>query len=261
MRDLFKKIEVDVGRLAKPRSTGLTIVLDTGLGPAGAADLMASAGEHVDYVKLAWGSSMITGALEEKIKIIKDGGADVLIGGKLFEYAYLHGRLDEMVAMNAATKLPIEVSDGVIDLDHAEKLRWIEKLAKLTEVFSEVGGKTSRHQRDWKRAVPDELSAGARHLVVEGREIGPPGMPPDKPFREDFVDYMIEVAGGPQRLVFEALERPQQVFLIKKIGPNVGLGNIRPGEVMTVESFRRGLKEHTLLSSHARLKAAAARGR
>jgi phosphosulfolactate synthase len=254
MRNLFQKIEVDVGRLVKPRTEGLTIVLDTGLGPAGATDLMLSAGEHVDYVKLAWGSSMITGALEEKIRIIQKGGAEVLLGGTLFEYAYLHGTTDALLGMIKETRLPIEVSDGVIDLEHAEKLRWIERLAKETLVFSEVGGKTSRHQRDWKQAVPDELKAGSKHLVVEGREIGPPGMPPDKPFREDFVDFMIESAGGQGRLVFEALERPQQVFLIKKLGPNVGLGNIRPTEVMTVESFRRGLKEHTLLSSHARLK-------
>ena len=34
---------------------------------------------------------------------------------------------------------------------------------------------------------------------------------------------------------------------LKKLGPNVNLGNIPPTDLMTLESFRRGLKEHTLL--------------
>jgi phosphosulfolactate synthase len=59
-------------------------------------------------------------------------------------------------------------------------------------------------------------------------------------------------AGNPQGLIFEAFERKQQVWLVKHLGPNVNLGNIPPTELLTVESFRRGLKEHTLLHAWQR---------
>jgi phosphosulfolactate synthase (CoM biosynthesis protein A) len=35
--------------------------------------------------------------------------------------------------------------------------------------------------------------------------------------------------------------------LIKRIGCNANLGNILPKDLLTLESFRLGLKEHTLL--------------
>jgi phosphosulfolactate synthase len=85
-------------------------------------------------------------------------------------------------------------------------------------------------------------------IVVEGRQVGPVG----QPIREHFVDELVGLAGGHQRLVWEALERPQQLFFLKKLGPNANLANIKTTDVLTLESFRRGLKEHTLLTWPAR---------
>jgi phosphosulfolactate synthase len=64
--------------------------------------------------------------------------------------------------------------------------------------------------------------------------------------RVDLVRELIEGVGA-EKLFFEALERKQQVWLIKEVGPNVNLGNIRSADVATLEAFRQGLKEHTLL--------------
>ena len=239
---LFRAVLAESARTHKPRETGLTIALDTGLGSRGAADLVETAAAHCDYVKIAWGSSLITGHLETKLDIYRRGGVTPLLGGTLFEYAFLHGKLEELLAVVRATKLHIEVSDGSIEIPTADKLKWIERFGAVTEVWSEIGGKIALHVKDWGEVLRQELGAGAKKIVVEGRQVGPVG----QPVREGFVDELVGLAGGHDQLIWEALERPQQLFFLNKLGPNVNLANIKTAEVLTLESFRRGLKEHTL---------------
>ena len=239
---LFRAVLDASDRVTKPREYGVTVALDVGLGCREAADLVETSGAHVDFVKIAWGSSLITGNLEAKLDVYRNGKCAPLLGGTLFEYAYLHGKLDELHALIKATRMHIEVSDGSIDIPTEAKLKWIEKFAAVTEVWSEIGGKIELHVKDWGQVLRQEREAGAKMIVVEGRQVGPVG----KPIREDFVDELIGLAGGHKQLVWEALERPQQLFFIKKLGPNVNLANIKTADVLTLESFRRGLKEHTL---------------
>jgi phosphosulfolactate synthase len=241
---LFRAVLAASDRTVKPRNFGLTIALDTGLGTRGAADLVETAGAHTDYVKIAWGSSLITSSLDAKLDVYRSGGVQPMLGGTLFEYSFLHGKLEELFAMVRATKMHIEVSDGSIDIPSADKLRWIERFAGVTEVWSEIGGKIELHVKDWGEVLRQEFAAGAKKIVVEGRQVGPVG----KPIREDFVDELIGLANGHDRLIWEALERPQQLFFLKKLGPNANLANIKTADVLTLESFRRGLKEHTLLT-------------
>src|SRR5450432_3703298 len=119
MEDLFRAVLDTSERTVKPRSYGLTIALDTGLGVRHAADLVETSGAHLDYVKIAWGSSLITGNLDAKLDVYRKGGVQPMIGGTLFEYAFLHGKLEELLALVKATKLHIEVSDGSIDIPTA----------------------------------------------------------------------------------------------------------------------------------------------
>ena len=244
MEHLFHAVLDTSDRTVKPRNHGLTIALDTGLGPRGAADLVETAAACCDYVKIAWGSSLITGHLEEKLDVYRRGGINPMLGGTLFEYAFLHGKLEELLALVRATKIHIEVSDGSIDIPTADKLKWIERFGAVTEVWSEIGGKIALHVKDWGEVLRQELGAGAKKIVVEGRQVGPVG----QPIREDFVDEIVGLAGGHEKLIWEALERPQQLFFLKKLGPNCNLANIKTDDVLTLESFRRGLKEHTLLT-------------
>lgn len=241
---LFRAVLDTDDRTVKPRQFGLTIALDVGLGTRRAADLVEVCGAHVDFVKIAWGSSLITGNLDEKLDVYRRAGVAPLLGGTLFEYAFLHGKLEELFAVVRETKLHIEVSDGSIDIPTADKLTWIERFAGVTDVWSEIGGKIALHVKDWGEVLRQEFGAGAKMVVVEGRQVGPVG----KPIREDFVDELIGLAGGHERLIWEALERPQQLFFLKKIGRNVNLANVKTDDVLTLESFRRGLKEHTLLT-------------
>jgi len=235
-----------LGRTNKPRSAGLTLMIDKGqMGVRAIDDFAEVAGDYCDYAKIAWGSSLITQNFEQKIERYRAHKITPMLGGTLFEYAYLRGRVPELLAFARDLKLHIEVSDGVIDMSHKDKLGWIEKFAKHVEVFSEIGGKIERQKKDWKTVVHEELAAGAHKIVVEGREIGPVG----QDIRSDFVDIVIE-STPLENLLFEAFERKQQVWMIKRFGPNVNLGNIPPTDLLTLESFRLGLKEHTLLHTY-----------
>lgn len=244
---LFRAVLAASSRTVKPREYGVTVALDTGLGPREAADLVETSGAHVDYAKIAWGSSLITGNLDAKLDVYRSGNVTPLLGGTLFEYAFLHNKLPELLALVTATKMHIEVSDGSIDIPGADKLKWIERFAAVTEVWSEIGGKIALHVKDWGQVIRQEREAGAVMIVVEGRQVGPVG----QPIREGFVDEIIGLAGGHKKLIWESLERPQQLFFIKKLGPNVNLANIKTTDVLTLESFRRGLKEHTLAHKHS----------
>jgi len=230
-------------RTAKPRKFGITMLLDRGeVGPGTVADLGKVISGFADYAKIAWGSAMITGALVEKIEAYRGVGITPTIGGTLFEYAYLRKKVPALLEAVKELGVHVEISDGVVEMPRAEKLSWIGRFAKHCEVFSEVGGKLARQSHDWKKIIAEELDAGAEKVVIEGREIGPVG----GDLRVDFVE-MICASADPKNLVFEALERKQQWSLIKLLGTNVNLGNIPIGEAMTVESYRLGLKDRTIL--------------
>lgn len=240
--ELLHELLVPTSRTAKPRTSGITIVLDTGFGLQAIEDLVGVAGPHCDFAKIAWGSALITGNLDAKLEAYRAADIQPLLGGTLFEYCYVHGRAGRLLELCRRHQLHVEISDGVVEIPRADKLRWIEAFAASGAVFSEVGGKLSPTPGEWTQLVREEIAAGASKVVVEGREIGPTG----KEIRADLVRDLVD-AFGVEVLVFEALERYQQIWLIKQLGCNVNLGNIRMPDVLTVEAFRRGLKDHTLL--------------
>ena len=47
-------------RTKKPRQTGYTMAMDKGLSLREAEDFMSIASDHVDIVKLGWGTSFVT---------------------------------------------------------------------------------------------------------------------------------------------------------------------------------------------------------
>ena len=74
-------------RSTKPRSVGLTHVLDSGLSIAQVDGLLEVAGDCVDIVKLGWGTAVVTANLEPKLERYKTDGIPVVLGGTLTEVA------------------------------------------------------------------------------------------------------------------------------------------------------------------------------
>ena len=50
----------------------------------------------------------------------------------------------------------------------------------------------------------------------------------------------------PSKVIFESPKKSQQVFFLKKFGPETNLGNIQPTDVISVETLRRGLRGDTI---------------
>ena len=91
--------------------SGLTHVLDKGLGPRGWEDVLEMAGDYISIVKLGWGTAYVTRNLERKLAVLRE--KPVVIGGTFFEAVYAAGDLDEYKRWLAGLGLThVEISDG-----------------------------------------------------------------------------------------------------------------------------------------------------
>jgi len=241
-------------RSAKPRQRGITHLLDKGLGPTQIDDLMSVAAAHVDIVKLGWGTSYVTGHVDEKVKRYQSFNIPVCFGGTLFEAAVIQGKLDDYVKMLHTMGIDhIEVSDGTIDVPTEDKLEMIRRLSKEFQVLSEVGSKDETvviAPYKWVEMVQRELDAGAWKVVTEGRETGTVGIyQPNGEVKEGLIEEIMR-AFDPDQLLFEAPNKKQQTWFITHFGANVNLGNIAPEDAISVETLRLGLRGDTLLHFH-----------
>ncbi len=236
-------------RTTQPRESGLTMVMDKGLGLREAEDMVEIAGEYIDLVKLGFGTSMITPRLKEKLKIYREAGMKVYFGGTMFEAFIIRGAFDEyrkyldLFGMEYA-----EVSDGSIVMPHEEKLEYIRRLSSQVTVLSEVGSKTSDvpvPDDVWVGYMKSELEAGSWKVIGEARESGTIGLyHKDGSVNRSLIDDIIEHLDITQ-VIWEAPNKAQQAWFIKLLGANVNLGNINPHEVIALEALRMGLRGDT----------------
>jgi len=237
-------------RSPKPREQGITHVLDKGMSLAQVDALAEVAGAHVDLVKLGWGTSLVIGNLDAKLARYAEHGLPVVLGGTLTELAIAQDRVDALVTWIGELGLRhIEISDGTIALDHADKLALITRLAgEGLTVLSEVGSKDSdmiMAPYRWVEQIETELEAGAWRVIAEARESGTAGIfRPSGEVRGGLIDEIAH-AVDPGRLLFEAPQKEQQVWFIERFGSEVNLGNIQPEDVIGLETLRRGLRSDT----------------
>ena len=108
---------VGLGR-SPARGTGLTMVIDKGLGLAGTRDLMEMAAPYMDLIKLASARHCCTRPLlAGKCRVIRAAGVEVYPGGTLLEAAVHQGKAPQFLIWAAQAGFTgIEVSEGTIDL-------------------------------------------------------------------------------------------------------------------------------------------------
>ena len=241
-------------RPRKPRSSGLTHVIDTGLGTSEVDGLLRQAAAHIDTVRLGWGSAYVTADLEAKLAIYRTHDVPVMLGGTLTELAWLHGRIDELCAWIDELGIDrLEVSSGVVAIPPQEKTALIARLAPRYTVYAEVGEKDPAALMApyrWVQLIREALDAGAEMVVCEGRATGTAGLyRPDGEARTGLIDEIVhEIDHG--KLIFEAPRKHQQVWLIERYGSDVNLGNVPPAEVLSLETLRLGLRADTLAQFH-----------
>ncbi len=242
-------------RKHKPRKVGLTQVLDKGMSIAEIESMCEVSADYVDVVKFGWATSMVVQNLDAKLEAYRSHNIDVCCGGSLFELAVVKKQLPEYIAFLKDHAFDhVEVSDGVIEISRAEKLKYIERLSRHFTVFSEVGRKDRTSvvaPARWVKDIKEELGAGAWKVICEGRESGTVGIYQGTGEVKAGLIQEIEAQINPGRVIFEAPQKHQQVWLVKHFGPNVNLGNVPPRDVISVETIRQGLRADTLLMMHA----------
>ena len=236
-------------RIAKPRDHGITMVMDKGLSIEEAKNFMSVAHPHVDVVKLGFGTSYVTPNLKEKLDVYRSFGMAVYFGGTLFEAFLVRNQFQDYI--NICKEFGVgfmEVSDGSIDIPHAEKCGYIEKLTKHGIVLSEVGSKDAAHiipPYKWIELMKAELSAGATYVIAEARESGNVGIYRGTgEVREGLVQEILTQIPE-EKIIWEAPQKAQQLYFLELIGCNVNLGNIAPNEVIPLEAMRIGLRGDT----------------
>ena len=236
-------------RFQRPRTSGITMVMDKGLSVNEAQNFLSVSHPHVDIIKLGFGTSFVTPNLTEKLEIYRSYNIPVYFGGTLFEAFLIRNQFDDYIKVCKEFEISyMEVSDGSITIPHAEKCGYIEKLTKYGTVLSEVGSKDAAHiipPYKWIELMRAELSAGSTYVIAEAREAGNVGIYRGTgEVREGLVQEILTQIPG-EKIIWEAPQKAQQLYFIELLGCNVNLGNIAPNEVIPLEAMRIGLRGDT----------------
>jgi phosphosulfolactate synthase len=205
----------------------------------------------VDIIKLGWGTALATENLEPKLVRYREHAIPVVLGGTLTELAIAQDRLEALIDWAGELGLRhFEISDGTIAIEHERKLELIDRLSRDFVVLSEVGSKDDTGAitppYKWVEQMRTELEAGAWKVIAEGREAGTAGIfRPTGEVREGLIDEVVHVI-NPERILFDAPRKDQQVWFVRRFGVEVNLSNIAPGDVLALETLRLGLRSDTL---------------
>lgn len=236
-------------RPAKPRESGVTMMMDKGMSLKEVESFIDANGDFTDIAKFGFGTAYVTKNLEEKIKLYKSAGIRPYFGGTLFEVFYARNAFNDYRKLLDKYDLDLcEVSDGSIIIPHDEKLELIRELAKDRTVMSEVGSKDEGiiiSPAKWIKMMSTELEAGSWKVIAEGRESGTVGIFRPNGTAHTYLINKIIAKIDPNRILWEAPQKTQQVWFMRLFGPNVNLGNIAPYEIIPLECLRLGLRGDT----------------
>ena len=242
-------------RTEKPRTTGITAVIDKGLGLRATDDLIEMCGHLIDHVKLGFGTTAALDAdlVRRKVARLVEAGIVVYPGGTLLEAASAVGRMAAFI--ERARELgftAIEVSDGTVELPDAARRDAIHRAQEAgLEVITEVGRKDPSRQLSAAEVVDRvhaDLDLDVSLVTIEARESGRGAGIFDASGHvlSGLLDTLLASIRDPRRVLWEAPMSEQQAHLILRCGVDVNLANIAPGEVLALEALRRGFRFETL---------------
>ena len=90
-------------RNQKPRTSGLTMVMDKGLSINEAKNFLSVSHPHVDIVKLGFGTSFVTPNLKENIEVYQSYDLPIYFGGTLFEAFLPVKSVQKQILYNASS--------------------------------------------------------------------------------------------------------------------------------------------------------------
>jgi len=226
--------------------------MDKGISLRQAQDFVEMSADYVDFVKLGFGTSIISKNVKEKVKLYKDAGMKVYVGGTLFEAFVIRNKFEDYKKYIADLGVDAaEVSDGSIELDHNKKCEYIGTLAKDYTVLSEVGSKEEGviiHPARWIKMMQSELNAGAFKVIAEARESGNVGIFHKNGSAHSLLITRIVHKIKIENIIWETPQKSQQVYFLKLFGCNVNVGNIAVDDVIPLETLRLGLRGDTFFT-------------
>lgn len=239
----------------RPRREGLTMVLDRCQGLRATEDLLELVGDYIDQIKLSFGTSVFLdeALLRRKIDLVRSYGIDIFPGGTLMEATIVRGIYPQYV--QRARELgftALEISDGTISMSRQVRDEAIRRaLDAGLKVITEVGKKDTSIRIPAARLadqIAGDLAVGAAKVIIEARESGVGvGIYDDQGnVRQDEMTAIINSLGHQaSNIIWEAPNPRQQAALIRRSGPNVNLGNVKPNDVLGLEAMRCGLRFDT----------------
>lgn len=251
----FSFVPIDTRRSqAKPRTRGLTMVIDDGLPLHYVEDVLRNSAPYIDLMKIKTGTSRLyrTDALKEKLALYKRHQVQPFIGGQFHEYIFaklgeaaLPRFYDEALALGFEA---IEVSDNTVPLTPPQRRSQIAAATRAgLRVYGEVGSKeTANDPGLLVQQAQDCLDAGAVLVLVEAAELVDhgrvrpaslevlrQGLPLDK--------VMIELPGPWIADVRSCDVEDLKKAVLHAFGPDANIANVGVTTVMDTEAARVGL--------------------
>lgn len=255
MKHVFEMIPLPAGRsTAKPRTKGLTMMMDWGIPIESQTSLLDMVAPHVDLAKIVVGTSRLydEAYLRRKLDDYRAHEVAPFIGGQFLEYVIQTQGLGGVAAFcEEARRLgfdAVEVSDNVVTFSPEDRRKVIETAISCgLEVHGEVGSKsTASTAEDLIKQALADFDAGANVVLVEGAELLRDGQPDEalvEGLRQglDLGRVIFELSGPwiPNTRTTDVYAL--KVFLVKTFGPDVNLANIMPDAVWETETLRAGL--------------------
>lgn len=251
----FQQIAIP-SRQEKPRTRGVTMMIDWGLPEGQQADIIAAQGHLVDKAKIAAGIPrfMPEDLLRRKLALYREAGISTANGGLFTELTLKQGSYSAMLEQLASLGFDaVEVSENLVPLSAQAKADAVRHArdAYGLKVIGEVGRKEGEMtDDDIMEDVECYLNAGAETVYLEAAEIFD-----GEVAREGLIRRLTDHFPA-EALIFElpvnlipgitdAIKHKTASRLVATLGTEVNLANVEHYEVYLLECLRRGLAGDT----------------
>ena len=235
-------------RPAKPRNHGMTLVADRGVGMHAQEDLLQSAGDFVDMVKIGIGAFRLQTEdfLKQKIDALHANDVEVFFAGDLMEAAFLQGKSEELYKkVKDLGSDAVEGSSAQVSMSIDDKCRLIKMASDAgLKVVAEAGQKGHDNWTNSLSYINKQIEAyfeaGAWKTLIQGE-----GVSEGVEDRKEDLMLNIAAAFDVKDLIFQAKDGGTQAFYVNTLGNIVNL-DVDYDQVIDLELMRRNIRKHGL---------------
>jgi phosphosulfolactate synthase len=240
---------------SKPRSSGLTMMMDWGLPLGTTREWLELQGQFVDLAKFVVGTARLyeEAYLRDKLALYQEHQVAPFLGGQFMEYVFSQqGFAGVKPYCEEARRLgfkALEVSDNVVTMDSQTRRDIIRTAVDCgLQVHGEVGSKSEDSGAEKLIEQANECyEAGAEVVLIEGAELVLPNGAPHQALIEglrkglDPAKVIFELSGTWIPGTYQTDVYQLKVFLVRTFGADVNLANVMPEHVFETEALRAGL--------------------